>query len=97
MAADSKSASSLRSLPQLLLNFSVQYNLKITRVIYYYNILYFFKLPSKSIISLLFGELSNIDYFFTVLGIDSQPWWCVWGGGGVGGHMDLVFSPLLGN
>ena len=25
-------------------------------------ILYFFKLPSKSIISLLFGELSNIDY-----------------------------------
>ena len=35
--------------------------------------LYFFKLPSKSIISLLFGELSNIDYFFTFLGIDSQP------------------------
>ena len=23
--------------------------------------------------SLLFGELSNIDYFFTFLGIDSQP------------------------
>ena len=37
-------------------------------------ILYFFKLPSKSIISLFFGELSNIDYFFTFLGIDSQPW-----------------------
>ena len=34
MAADSKSASSLRSLPQLLLNFLVQYNLKITSVIY---------------------------------------------------------------
>ena len=38
------------------------------------NILYFSKLPSKSIISLLFGELSNIDYFFTFLGIDYQPW-----------------------
>ena len=37
-------------------------------------ILYFFKLPSKSIISFLFGELLNIDYFFTFLGIDSQPW-----------------------
>ena len=36
-------------------------------------ILYFFKLPSKSIISLLFGELSNIDYFFTFFSIDSQP------------------------
>ena len=36
-------------------------------------ILYFFKLPSKLIISLLFGELSNIDYFFTFLSIDSQP------------------------
>ena len=36
-------------------------------------ILYFFKLLSKSIISLLFGELSNIDYFFTFLGIDSNP------------------------
>ena len=35
MAADSKSASSLRSLPQLLLNlFSVQYNLKITSFIH---------------------------------------------------------------
>ena len=32
-----------------------------------------FKLPSKSIIALLFGELSNIDCFFTFLGIDSQP------------------------
>ena len=53
-----------------------------------YNILYFFKLPSKSIISLLVGELSksiisllvgelsNIDYFFTFLGIDSQPCLC---------------------
>ena len=39
-----------------------------------YNILYFFELPSKSIISLFFGELSNIDYFFTFLGIDSQSW-----------------------
>ena len=38
-----------------------------------YNILYFFKLSSKSIISLLFGELSNVDYFFTFLGNDSQP------------------------
>ena len=40
-----------------------------------YNILYslLFKLPSKSIISLLFGELSNIDYFFTFLGIEPQP------------------------
>ena len=38
-----------------------------------YSILYFFKLPSKWIISLLFGELSNIDYFFTFLDIDSQP------------------------
>ena len=38
-----------------------------------YNILYFFKLPSKSIISLLFGELLNIDYCFTFLGIASQP------------------------
>ena len=37
-----------------------------------YNILYIFKLPSKSIISLLFGELSNINYFFTFLGMDSQ-------------------------
>ena len=27
----------------------------------------FFKLPSKSIISLLFGELSNIDGFFSFL------------------------------
>ena len=36
-------------------------------------ILNFFELPSKSIISLLFGELSNIDYFFTFLGIDSPP------------------------
>ena len=34
----------------------------------------FFKLSSRSIISLLFGELSNIDYFFTFLGINSQPW-----------------------
>ena len=39
-----------------------------------YIILYFFKLSSKSIVSLLFGELSNIGYFFTLLGIDSQPW-----------------------
>ena len=39
-----------------------------------YNILYFCKLPSKSIISLLFGELSNMDYFFTFSSIDSQPW-----------------------
>ena len=38
-------------------------------------ILYFFKLPSKSIISLLFGELLNIDYLFTFLGIDSQLSW----------------------
>ena len=29
-----------------------------------YNILYSFKLPSKLIISLLFGELSNINYFY---------------------------------
>ena len=36
-------------------------------------ILYFFELPWKSNISLLFGELSNIDYFFTFLGNDSQP------------------------
>ena len=39
-------------------------------------ILFFFELPSKSIISLLFGELSNVDYFFAFLGIDridSQP------------------------
>ena len=35
-----------------------------------YTILYFLKLPSKSIIALLFGELWNIDYFFTFLGID---------------------------
>ena len=40
-------------------------------------ILYFFKLPSKSIVSLLFGELSNIDYFSTCFGIDSQTWSCV--------------------
>ena len=37
-------------------------------------ILYFFKLPSKSINFLLSGEVSNIDYFFTFLGIDSQSW-----------------------
>ena len=46
---------------------NAQYNIN-------YNILYSFELPSKSIISLLFDKLSNIDNFFTFLGIDSQPW-----------------------
>ena len=40
-----------------------------------YNILYssLFELSSKSIISFRFDEISNIDYFFTFLGIDSNP------------------------
>ena len=49
---------------------------KITQYDIEYRLQYslFFKRPSKSIISLLFGELSNINYSFTFLGIDSQPW-----------------------
>ena len=51
-------------------NHTVYYRISITA----FFILYVFKLPSKSIISLLFGELSNIGYFFTFLSIDWQPW-----------------------
>ena len=54
----------------------LQYSLFLTFLDYHRNrlFLYFLVNYRVSIISLLFGELSSIDYFLTFLGIDSQLW-----------------------
>ena len=54
----------------------LQYSLFLTFLNYHRNrlFLYFLVNYRVSIISLLFGELSSIDYFLTFLGIDSQLW-----------------------
>ena len=45
-----------------------------TVIEYRVRIFYFSKVSSKSIISLFFGELSNINIIFTFLSIDLQPY-----------------------
>ena len=58
------------------IKYRLQYSLFLTFLNYHRNRLFLSILFNYrvSIISLLFGELSSIDYFFTFLGIDSQPW-----------------------
>ena len=61
---------------QCNIKYRLQYSLFLAFLNYYRNrlFLYFLVNYRVSIISLLFGELSSIDNFFTFLGIDSQPW-----------------------
>ena len=61
---------------QCNIKYRLQYSLFLTFLNYHRNrlFLYFLVNYRVSIISLLFGELSSIDYFLTFLGIDSQPW-----------------------
>ena len=51
---------------QYNIEYRLQYALFFTLLNYHRNRLFF----------LLFGELSNIDYFFTFLSVDSQPCMC---------------------
>ena len=61
---------------QCKIKYQLQYSLFLTFLNYHRNrlFLYFLVNYRLSVISLLFGELLSVDYFFTFLGIDSQPW-----------------------
>jgi len=52
-------------------SYLLQYNFLNTDYVFFN--FYLFKVSSKLTFSLLFGDLSNIDLFFTFLSIDFQP------------------------